>query len=147
MIAFSAGAYLIRAFSNLIEDSHQTEIETSEPQKSNAKLTDELAKLKKFISSHFKDTCGICSESLKPDDMVLLPPCGNNHIVHYECHATSIGKEEDCSISPCSKEINQGGNFKIIPFAEILAKKYAHLEEEKKLLKARKKRKYSCTDF
>lgn len=147
VIAFSAGAYLIQTFSRLTEDSHQTTEDKVDTANSNAKLVDELAKLKNFIYSHFKDTCGICSKSLKVDDMVIVPPCGNDHIVHYECHATSTGIEENCEICPGSDAKNQGGNFKIIPFAELLNKKYAKMEADKKLLKARKKRKYSCTDF
>ncbi|CAI2376520.1 unnamed protein product [Moneuplotes crassus] len=147
ILAFWAGAYIFGLFIKLVEESNNNGPNMNILNNQHEYLAKELSKLRHFISSHFKDTCRICSGILQPDQMVIVSQCAHSHVVHYSCDATSTNSNQNCPSCEDSNTDEEVEKPKIIPFAEILAQKYEKVEEDRRALKERKKRKYSYTDF
>lgn len=71
-LAFWAGAYLFKKFITIVDESTENATNQANSKSKNEYLANELFKLKNFISSHFKDTCGLCHKPLEPDQMVMM---------------------------------------------------------------------------
>ena len=171
---FYLAAYLVHSFIKLWNESETEEKTENFVVKKQKDLVKEVVRLKKFIYSNFRDTWGVCSEVLKADQQVVIWeflnnesfrekffPCPKSNIFHLSCYATlqfekklwpdlktRILQEElepeELNLKSWVKPLK---SVRVVTFATILAEENEQALKDKEILRQRKKRKYSYTDF
>lgn len=142
VLLFWGGAWIFGLLFSVKENFQDKKLEENDTND----LAEELSHLRKFMASHFKDTCSLCSKMIKPDDMVLQCSWDNNHAVGSSCYATHLDWTKNWHSKKDVKSPPQKGVIKGVPFAEILAKREHNLEWEKENMKLLR-RKLPCVDF
>ncbi|CAI2376349.1 unnamed protein product [Moneuplotes crassus] len=122
ILLFCGGTWIFGFFFHIKENLQDKKLEENDTLSDTKYLAEELSNVRKFMASHFKDTCSLCFEAIKQEDMVLSYSCKIEHVVHYSCDATQSERTKNCFSIKYAKPQPQKEVGKGVPLEEILAK-------------------------